>query len=573
MSTTRRLLSLAFAVTSITFIACSTDEGAEPSCDNGTRDGDELGIDCGGATCKKCSGDPCAELTECKSGKCENGSCAAPEGKTCGVGTKATCNDGESCELDADCLSKTCRDAKCTTLPDGPPSATDKKLNNGETDVDCGGPNAPKCEDGKTCEASSDCASEYCHTDKKCTKPSPTDGVKNGSETDVDCGGTNAPKCAAGKACLADTDCNGACNYQKKCVDEPSCKPHLGGDTCGPGEVGDGNANHESCCKSLEVKGLPENLKPTAGKGKTVYLDKYEVTAGRLRAFVTAMTALNAANIKSWLTANKPPFWTDGWTQWLPSSATSESFPMPTNTVQGGGQGAIKNMGTDFQFGSELYTYAHGHNCYHGNNSYGFSTYWYPSNIMTQNFGGVARTLTQDQLDVKSANCMTNAMLSALCAWDGGMIATDEVLDFVTNTPSGQDPRNCGSRCAPLNQVINTADAGSGNSRPPSGALYYYPFNGSNSDDANRVAAPGRMTTDVVRINAGDEPWMDIHGNLNEMTLNTTNGASAGAFLLKYRGHGYNSVRAAVAGSPGLTVSTYPQWKSALGGGRCMRFK
>lgn len=34
---------------------------------------------------------------------------------------------------------------------------------------------------------------------------SPSDGKKNSTETDIDCGGTNAPKCADGKACLTDS--------------------------------------------------------------------------------------------------------------------------------------------------------------------------------------------------------------------------------------------------------------------------------------------------------------------------------------------------------------------------------
>jgi hypothetical protein len=90
--------------------------------------------------------------------------------------------------------------------------------------------------------------------------------VKNGQETDVDCGGPAAPKCAEGKMCLVDSDCNGACNYKGECVDAPSCKPHLGGDTCGLGEVGERWARHESCCRSLPVHGYSDPRHP----GKTL---------------------------------------------------------------------------------------------------------------------------------------------------------------------------------------------------------------------------------------------------------------------------------------------------------------
>ena len=40
-----------------------------------------------------------------------------------------------------------------------------------------------------------------------CAQPSPLDGVKNGNETDVDCGGTDAPRCRMEKNCRIGTDC------------------------------------------------------------------------------------------------------------------------------------------------------------------------------------------------------------------------------------------------------------------------------------------------------------------------------------------------------------------------------
>lgn len=37
--------------------------------------GDELGIDCGGAKCKKCNGVSCTAASECKSGICTGAKC------------------------------------------------------------------------------------------------------------------------------------------------------------------------------------------------------------------------------------------------------------------------------------------------------------------------------------------------------------------------------------------------------------------------------------------------------------------------------------------------------------------
>ena len=62
--------------------ACSSkDTPAGPSCTNGLRDEQEVGIDCGGVCRTKCTGDGCAANEECTSNKCENGTCAAPAGK------------------------------------------------------------------------------------------------------------------------------------------------------------------------------------------------------------------------------------------------------------------------------------------------------------------------------------------------------------------------------------------------------------------------------------------------------------------------------------------------------------
>src|SRR6185503_11483213 len=108
-------------------------------------------------------------------------------------------------------------------------SCTDGVNNGGESDVDCGGPCATKCANGKACGAGVDCQSSVCTGNvcvaatkgclgpldcqsgvcmaNVCQAPSCTDVIKNGTETDVDCGGLCATKCATGKACVAGGDC------------------------------------------------------------------------------------------------------------------------------------------------------------------------------------------------------------------------------------------------------------------------------------------------------------------------------------------------------------------------------
>ncbi len=562
---------------------CSTDAGAGPDCTNGTRDGDEIGVDCGGSCGTGCTGATCTTDAECASAKCNAGSCAAKAGKPCGVGVGGQCADGQSCELDADCTSGLCQDAKCSVpkSPDGtpiPPGPNDGKKNNGETDVDCGGANAPQCDDGKACDADTDCKTGWCHPEKKqCIAPRADDGVQNGTETDVDCGGQSGVKCAETKKCVVDGDCTGACRFDNTCVDAPSCKPKLGGATCGAGEV-DKNGNplpgHESCCRTLEVPGFTDAAKP----GKKVYLDKYEITSGRIRAFIEMLAAKNAGNLKTWVAANQPAIWQADWNQWLATSSTTETISVPHKPTNGTETAPwFRNVGTNFTFNQQLFVYVHGHNCGNEAGSYGFPTYWYPKDVQMAN-GSLERAnafdgdgnviLAKDYLDVKSATCIPNYMLAAFCQWDGGQLATDEVLDFVTNAPASLGSNaGCGTRCA-TSGINISSDSGT-----VTAANYNYPYfdDAVTSEGTARIAPPGRVAADVVRINANDEPWMDLAGNVHEVALDVTGATFTGKFALKYRGIGYSSARA--GGNTTTGNLTYPEYRAGYSGGRCMRYK
>jgi hypothetical protein len=462
------------------------------------------------------------------------------------------------------------------------------------------------------------------------------DGVKDGTETDVDCGGANAPKCAEGQGCLVDSDCDVACSYAHKCVAAPSCATHLGGDTCGIGEVGEPGAKHESCCRSLPVPGYTDPAHP----GKKVYLDKYEVTAGRIREFVARLAAANGGNpdVKTWIATHRPQIWDPAWDTFMPTDTEGGTAtiarrllgdPRPEDTGEAVGPGVIlppptdqvRHMGTNYAFGSEIYVDLHGNNCATYPGSFGFPTYWYPADILKRD-GQVARVdgigmngvtiPAKDYLDVKAMNCIPNALLAAFCAWDGGQLATDEVLDYVTATPPTLgNVTGCGTqyddhgellgnifdhtvqtggRCAPVPFINATFDAGD-NLPVPGSSLnvhnYHYPdLGGSTDDKAWEIAAPGRASlaeavfgqqADVIRINPGDEPWMDLAGNVSEAALDMNGASFTGLFALKYRGIGYGSARSDLNMLPvkGETVLRLqrPEAKAAYIGGRCMRFK
>ncbi len=425
--------------------------------------------------------------------------------------------------------------------------------------------------------------------------------IPSGGETDNGCGGTHAPKCGEGRNCLVDSDCVGFCSYDHACVNGPSCKVHFGGDTCGAGEVGAAGVKHETCCKTIEVKGFSDG----AYAGKSVYLDKYEITAGRIRAFIAAV----GPNVKGWMQANKPVVWNDSWSAFLPTSNDGDLVTINRlllgdprhdgQTPEQAGPGVILppatdqvvSLGVNHQFGGQVYADMHGNNCGTFNGSFGFPTYWYPAATMAKN-GEVPRSSAQELLDVKSMNCITNAMLAAFCAWDGGQLATAQVLDYVVSSPVRDETvSGCGTqydnhgdllgnilgttvqsggKCPDVLLINATFDAGDNLPVPGSSLnkhIYMYPDVGpGTSDKVWQIAAPGRIAADNV------DGWMDLAGNLSEAVLDT----STGRFSLKHRGIGYGSARSDLNATlmPGETILRLqrPEVKSALSGGRCMRF-
>ncbi len=424
-----------------------------------------------------------------------------------------------------------------------PQTCGDGTKNGIETDVDCGGACDQKCAVGAACSVAADCADANLCTAGACAAPNGTDQVKNGDESDVDCGGTNtgAPRCEPGKACAIGADCSSrGCGYTGLCVEAPSCATHLGGDTCGVGEIGSGTENHESCCKSLEVAGFEDPNQP----GKTVYLDKYEVTAGRVREFITQITASQGGtpNVQSWIQANRPALWDDSWDLYLPAGNDGD-FGL-TYVFAAVGDGSA-----DYSSGF----YVHGQNCAIAQGRFGFPTYWQPDATMTGPLQGFARSYTQDILDVKSMSCISHAMLAAFCAWDGGQIATRSVLDTVTNggnaLPSPAMPINVSQDAGFLNGTETT---------------YSFPSL-SVTENASRVAAPGRIPQDAVAGPGGDS-WMDLTGNLNEMALQSV---QPDGFALLYYGLGHMSARA-LQNDEAIPRAAY---KAAYSGGRCMRFR
>lgn len=73
--------------------------------------------------------------------------------------------DGASCNLDAQCSSNYCLPTNSVCAV---PSCSDGVLNQGEVNIDCGGPNCSGCADGDSCSTGDDCASGYCSYGVSC---------------------------------------------------------------------------------------------------------------------------------------------------------------------------------------------------------------------------------------------------------------------------------------------------------------------------------------------------------------------------------------------------------------------
>ncbi|CAF1117654.1 unnamed protein product [Adineta ricciae] len=189
---------------------CTVNLCQVPTCNDGVTNGNETDADCGG---------PCLPVKQCHDGlRCSNASDCVSSVCTSGFCQVSTCNDGVrngdetgidcggSCASQKKCAdyigcfnSLDCINGICTANLCQVPTCNDGVMNGNETDVDCGGPCLPakQCRDGLRCSNASDCVSSVC-TSGFCQVPTCNDGVKNGDEIDIDCGGS----CLPGKQCV-----------------------------------------------------------------------------------------------------------------------------------------------------------------------------------------------------------------------------------------------------------------------------------------------------------------------------------------------------------------------------------
>jgi hypothetical protein len=158
---------------------CTVGACQAATCEDDHINGMETDVDCGGPHCKPCT-------------------------------TRQHCANVSDCMIGLTCLTVqwygSYQNSATFCVPIG--ACMDGVLNGTETDVDCGGPDCWYCppDPAYQCRKPTDCLSGVC-TNLRCQPPPYMDGFKDGFETDVDCGGSDAPSCEARQRCRIHQDC------------------------------------------------------------------------------------------------------------------------------------------------------------------------------------------------------------------------------------------------------------------------------------------------------------------------------------------------------------------------------
>jgi hypothetical protein len=106
---------------------------------------------------RRCNGKCCPNHAHCHHGKCKCNTGFTRCGKKC----RNLLTDEKNCgSCGHQCAAgKICRNGHCKAVP---ATCIDGIQNEGETDVDCGGPNCAGCANGKACLIDTDCQSGHC---------------------------------------------------------------------------------------------------------------------------------------------------------------------------------------------------------------------------------------------------------------------------------------------------------------------------------------------------------------------------------------------------------------------------
>ena len=297
------------------------------ACEDGTQNGDETGIDCGGSGCFGCkANESCVSGNDCLSNVCTDSACTEPLSSAKGaLYTTADWGDGYCMYFDVSNITSfpitgwtlvfqtndsviyttwnatfdassgvvhVTPDSDYSTISPGETrsdvgfcankvgsnglaellfvtgtmSCGDGIQNSSETDVDCGGSICTGCADGWTCEIDDDCLSETCQGGV-CGTADCSDGIRNQGETGVDCGGPCPdcpPECGDGN-CNGDEDCSTCAEDCGTCCGNGTCDDD---ETCAACETDCGSCCGNGACDNGETCATCEtDCGPCCGNG------------------------------------------------------------------------------------------------------------------------------------------------------------------------------------------------------------------------------------------------------------------------------------------------------------------
>ena len=231
-------------------LACESEPSPgleEANCENGKKDGDETGVDCGG----KCA--PCVSEDPCTNGEKDS----EETDVDCGGSTCERCNADRLCETASDCQAgMVCEEAYncypfcnhktiCKTVPETcSPGACDSAHYRHEACEPLGQP-GEKCADLGNGLGVQTCVDGYTCSDDKCVAIAcNNNGVRDGTESGIDCGASCGIECATFSTCRSDFDCvegsgcqSGPCH--RTCHNSELCmplKPNCDAGACAAGQ-------------------------------------------------------------------------------------------------------------------------------------------------------------------------------------------------------------------------------------------------------------------------------------------------------------------------------------------------
>lgn len=220
----------------------------------GARCSDETAYCDGAGQCVACledehctDGDVCGPRQTCVAPTCMDGSQNGVETDVdCGGAACDPCDPGQTCNVDDDCESLVCDDTICQD-----DSCNDTTKNGDETDIDCGGSCPDGCDDGAECAVAGDCVSGVCSDDGSgtlvCQAPECGDLVVNGLEACDDGNPTSGDGCDAN--CTFTACGNGIMTGVEDCDDGNADNTDACLDSCEAASCGDGfiQAGVEDC--------------------------------------------------------------------------------------------------------------------------------------------------------------------------------------------------------------------------------------------------------------------------------------------------------------------------------------